>query len=115
MSTSRRTWQKGEQKVAAIFGASRQRCSGSSGRPDCSRSDSTHDVLFIETKLRQTHSARTLLDSTDALAKRENKIPVVALLAKGRPRIVICCYADDLPAIAKEYHNAIDQELPVNG
>jgi hypothetical protein len=55
--THRSTWKRREHDAARLFGARRQRCSGSSGREDCSRSDSTHAVHFLETKLRQHHDA----------------------------------------------------------
>ena len=62
--TSRRTWQLAEGRAAAFFGVRRQVGSGSSGRDDLTASDSTHPVLFIESKLRDRHAARTLHDGT---------------------------------------------------
>jgi hypothetical protein len=104
--TSRSAWKARERQAAGLFGAKRNRCSGSSGRPDCSRSDSTHDRLFIETKLRPSHAAVTLLDETRELARREGETPVVALATKGRPGVVLVLRAEDLPIVAAEYEAA---------
>jgi len=48
MSTHRSTWKRREREAARLFGAERQPLSGSGGRADRTRSDSTHDRLFIE-------------------------------------------------------------------
>ena len=60
--TDRSTWKKRETQAAALFGARRQRCSGSSGRDDLSRSDSTHPRLFLEVKLQASTPLRNKLD-----------------------------------------------------
>lgn len=101
MSTARRTWQKFEQRAAALFGALRQRGSGSGGRPDQSCSDSTHPSLYLECKLRAKHAARALYDDTRTKAKKEGKIPVLALADKGRPGMLICVHSDDLEDFTK--------------
>ena len=58
--THRSTWKARERQAAALFGSKRQRCSGSSGREDCSRSDSTHDRLYIETKLKALDDVKSM-------------------------------------------------------
>jgi len=102
MSTHRRTWQKREQAAAKMFGCQRQRLSGSSGRADCSGSDSTHPRLFIETKTKSSASMISLFDSTQEIAKRENKIPILMLAKKNRPGFVVVCRSRDLRKIAAE-------------
>lgn len=101
--TSRRTWQKAEGRVAALFGARRQVGSGSSGRDDLTRSDSTHPRLFLEVKLRQAHAVRSLHDEVKAHARREGKVPVVVLHDKGRPGALVCVHTDDLAEVLAEY------------
>jgi len=101
--TSRSAWKARERQAAALFGARRQRCSGSSGRDDCSRSDSTHPTLFLETKLRASHAAVALFDETRALARKEGKTPVVALAQKNRPGVLLVLDPADLEVIAGEY------------
>lgn len=112
MSTSRRTWQKSEGRAAALFGSLRAVLSGSSGRTDKSASDSTHPTLFIESKMRQTHAARTLHSSTMGLAKKEGKVPVLCLFDKGRPGFLVVVHSDDMPRVVAEYLGAMtDEEL----
>jgi hypothetical protein len=83
--THRRTWQKREQSAAAIFGAQRNVGSGSQNRSDKSRSDSTHETLYIECKHAARHAVVTLWDDANTKAKKEKKIPVVCLSVKHRP------------------------------
>jgi hypothetical protein len=59
MATHRRTWKKAERRVADLSGAPCQPLSGSSGRDDMIRSDSTHTRIFDESKDRERHAART--------------------------------------------------------
>jgi hypothetical protein len=110
MSTHRRTWQKAESRAAAIFGARRAVLSGSSGRDDTSCSDSTHPTLFVESKLRETHSVRTLHDATRKLATKEGKTPVLCLFDKGRPGFLLVIHSDDLRAVFEAWQAARAEE-----
>ena len=108
MTTHRRTWQKSEGRAAAMFGCRRQIGSGSGGREDETRSDSTHPTLFIESKMRDKHATRTLHDATRLLAKREGKVPVVCLFDKGRPGFLACIHSDDMAVVLAEFAAALD-------
>ncbi len=108
MATNPRTWKRAEGRVAALFGARRQPLSGGSGRADLTRSDSTHPRLFVECKYRERHAARTLYDATKALARQEGKVPVLALIDKGRPGFLLCIHSDDLPAVAAAVVASLD-------
>jgi hypothetical protein len=66
-------------------------------------SDSTHPRLFIESKLRERHTVRTLHDATKRLAAREGKVPVLTLFDKGRPGCLVVVHSDDLAAVLAEY------------
>lgn len=103
MATNPRTWKKAEGRVAALFGSRRQVLSGSSGRDDATRSDTTHPRLFVEAKYRNRHTARSLFDATKALARKEGKTPVVALIDKGRHGCLVCVHCDDLPVVVAEF------------
>jgi hypothetical protein len=103
MSTNSRTWKKAEGRVAALFDARRQVLSGSSGRRDATRSDTSHPRLFNEAKYRERHAVRSLFDATKALAWKEGKAPVVALVDKGRPGCLVCVHFDDLPSVVAEF------------
>lgn len=109
--TARRTWQIGESRVARMFGAERNVGSGSMGRKDLTASDSTHPILFIETKHKAKSAVRTLYDGTAKKAKKEKKIPLVVQLDKNRPGTLITLMIDDLPAVAAEYAKARLAEL----
>ena len=106
MATHRSTWKRRERSSAALFGARRQPLSGSSGRDDRSSSDSTHERLYIETKLRATWGVRTLFDRMKLLAQREKKIPVLALASKGRRGCLFVVASADLPALIATYAEA---------
>ena len=101
MTTHRRTWQKREQQAAALFNSRRTPGSGSCYGAD-TRSDSLHERLFIETKLRQRHAVITLHDDTAALARREGKTPVVVLAEKNRPGLWLLIRAEDIHKVAQE-------------
>jgi hypothetical protein len=79
--------------------------SGSCGRGERGRSDSTHDRLFIETKLRASSSVRSLWEKTRTLARRESKIPIVMQYDKGKPGALIVVHENDLGAVASELAN----------
>jgi hypothetical protein len=102
-STHRSTWKRREREAASLFGSKRQRCSGSSGREDCSRSDSTHDRLFIETKLKASNATVTLFDETRTLAKLEGKTPLLLLAKKNRPGFLVVVDSADLQVMVAEY------------
>ena len=102
----RTTWKAGERRVARAFGAERNPGSGSMGRDDKSASDSTHAVLFIETKHKAKSAVRTLYDETAKKARKEEKIPLLAQLDKNRPGTLITLMLEDLPAVAAEYAKA---------
>jgi hypothetical protein len=102
MSTHKTTWKRRERNAARLFGAERQVLSGSSGRRERSRSDSTHERLYIETKVRAKSPVHSLYEKTRKSARREHKIPVVILCAKGKPGALIVVHQNDLAVVAAE-------------
>jgi hypothetical protein len=102
MSTHRSTWKRRERNAASLFGAQRQVLSGSSGRGERSRSDSTHERLYIEAKTRASSAVRRLWENTKKLAHREHKVAVVMLFDKHKPGALIVVHQDDLAAVASE-------------
>lgn len=98
-------WKAVERRVAEFFGCKRQRCSGSSGIEGLSRSDSTHEKLFIETKYRKSHSVRTLYEETKVLAKKEGRVPVLALADHGKPGFLVVVHSSDLRAFLDATEN----------
>ena len=96
----KKTWKAVERKVASFFGAKRTPLSG--GNSGHTRSDTLHDILFVETKYRKVHSAVQLWRKTEKLAYKENKIPVVALAEKGARGFWLLVHAGDLTAVANQ-------------
>lgn len=82
--THKSTWKKSEGRIADYFGTTRTPLSG--GNSKITRSDTLHNDLFIEAKLRVEHAAVNLWDKVKEMADEEDKIPVVALAVKGRPK-----------------------------
>jgi hypothetical protein len=80
--------------------------SGTSNHEDLTASDSTHPVLYIESKLRQCHTTRTLHDGTKKRATKEVKVPVLALFDKNRPGFLVVVHSDDLATVAAEFTKA---------
>jgi len=93
-------WKRVERKVAEFFTTKRTPLSGGASR--ITRSDTIHERLFIETKGSKKHSVITLWDKTAAMARKEKKIPVVALCEKGRPGFWLMVKAEDLIDVAME-------------
>lgn len=100
-----KTWKSVERKVASFFGVKRTPLSG--GNSGHTRSDTLHDLLFIETKYRKTHSAVQLWRNTEKLAYKENKIPVVALAEKGARGYWLLVHVSDLLAVANQRSVAV--------
>jgi hypothetical protein len=76
-----KTWKRLEQKVARMRNTERTPLSG--GNSKQTRSDTLDDTFFIECKLRANPSVWKLYEETEALAKKENKIPIVVIKKKG--------------------------------
>ena len=83
-----------ERQVASYFNTNRTPLSGGYSRH--TRSDSLHDKLFVECKLRKRHSVISLWDETNEMAKKESKVPVIALCESGRPGFWIMVHSNDL-------------------
>lgn len=108
--TARRTWQKREQSAAAIFGTTRQYGSGSGGRVDETRSDSKHERLYIEGKLRASHAVLSTWREAHKQAMKERKTAVVILSEKGRHGQWLLVHEADMPALVANWLAAQDQD-----
>ena len=102
-----KSWKRVERQVARFFGAERNRCSGSSGRADESRSDTTHDRLYIETKhgdLARFLNAemREAVRVGRANAAAEGKRLVLAMSEKHHKGFYLLVHTDDFLFAAKE-------------
>lgn len=95
--TDRSTWKKFERRVAAFFHTKRKPLSG--GNSGGSRSDSQHERLFIECKLRAKSPVHRLFAETVKLAEKEGKVPLLALQEKSHAGWLLVCRPEDIHAI----------------
>lgn len=98
-TTHKSTWKKFEQAVAKLFGSERTPLSG--GNSKITRSDSLHEDVFIECKYMAKNATITLFENTEELAKKENKIPIVALKKKGGRGFLLVVRPEDLEQVAE--------------
>ena len=108
--TSLSTWKQRERNAAAIFGARRQRCSGSSGIEGQTRSDSVHPRLFIEHKLRASHAVLNLWRAELPKARKEGKDLVIVLSEKGRKGQWLLVHDADMASVVANWLAAQDDD-----
>lgn len=101
-ATSKSSWKSFERKVAEDFNTKRVPLSGSNSGHG-TQSDSLHERVYIECKVRQKFSLQTLFEDTERKAKVEHKTPVVAVKQKGSNGYLLVCRPDDLKKLAAEY------------
>ena len=99
MATSKRTWQRFEAAVAALFGTKRVPLSGSNSGHN-THSDSMHPDIYIECKLRESFSIWRLFDDT---SKKAGKIPLVAIKEKNKQGCLFIISPDNLKELAELY------------
>lgn len=98
--TSKSAWKQLERTVAEFFGTRRVPLSGSNSGHG-TNSDSLHDKLYIECKLRGKISLWSLFEDTEKKAKQENKIPIVAIKQKGSRGYLLVMRPLDVKKIAE--------------
>lgn len=98
--TSKSSWKHLERVVAEFFGTKRVPLSGSNSGHG-TNSDSLHDKLYIECKLRGKISLWSLFEDTEKKARQENKIPVVAIKQKGSRGYLLVMRPLDVKKIAE--------------
>lgn len=106
--TSKVCWKSFERLVAGFFGTKRVPLSGSNSGHN-TNSDSMHDELYIECKVREKFAIWSLFDDTEKKAKNENKIPIVALKQKGEKGFLLVLRPESLEKIA-EIHRKVAQD-----
>lgn len=95
-----KSWKAFERTVARFFGCCRNSLSGIMSK--LTASDTVHERLFIECKHGQKIPAWSLFQKTRELAKKEGKIPVLALRKTGAKTWLVICEADNLSDVADE-------------
>jgi hypothetical protein len=93
-------WKARERQAAKFFGSERNPLSG--GMSKHTRSDSLHEILFIEHKHSIRHAIISVWKKAKSLAKKESKIPVVTLSVKGEDGFWVLVHSSDLVAVANQ-------------
>ncbi len=99
-----RMWKQFESTVARDFGSERNPLSGENSRHD-TNSDALHEKVYIEAKRDQkVFGIRLvkLIEDTMAKAKKEKKVPMIAVKIKGKHGYMVVCHKKDLKALAEE-------------
>lgn len=92
--TSRSAWKRREREAARLFASERTPLSGGNGK--VTRSDTLHDDLFIEVKLREHHAVYSLFREVEKLAAAEVKTAVVVLAEKHQAGFLIVCRPESI-------------------
>lgn len=101
MATHRGTWKARERQIAAYFGSERTPLSG--GNSKHTRSDTLSSVFYVEAKFRKNQPVLRLYEDTESKARKEGKIPIVALCEKGKSGFLLATTADNFKLIARRY------------
>lgn len=96
--TSKSCWKGFESLVASFFGTKRVPLSGSNSRHG-TNSDTLHEKVYIECKVRNKFSLWSLFEDTERKANVENKIPVVAIKEKGKKGFLLLIRPNDIKKI----------------
>jgi len=95
-----KTWKQVERRCASLFGCERKALSG--GNSGGSRSDTTHDRLYIEVKHRKRWAIWSLYEDTKDKAVKEGRIPVCVLDQHRKHGCLVCVHSNDLFDFAAE-------------
>ncbi len=95
-----KVWKQQERRVARIFGAKRTPLSGIHSLH--TSSDVIHEKLYIECKYRKKIAVLDLFPEIIEQAKKENKIPILAVKSKKLKDDYFLIRAKDLLRIAME-------------
>jgi len=93
----RRTWQKFEQKMGEWFGGSR-----SGPMQAKNANDIKHDFIHCQCKAAKRHAILTVWREASEEAKKDGKIPVVAIREKGKRGDFLLIKKEDLVAVANQ-------------
>lgn len=101
-TTSKSCWKSFERLVADFFATKRVPLSGMNSGHN-TNSDTLHENLYVECKLRNKMSIFALFKDTKSKADNEGKVPVVAVKEKGSPKndYLLIIRAEDLQKVAE--------------
>jgi hypothetical protein len=108
--TDRSTWKKQERRVADYFGSRRNPLSGINSAH--SASDSLHERLFIECKLRANVPVIRIWEDAKKDAVKEGKTPIVCLSEKNKKGFWVLIHSEDLKKVHEELQKLEGMEIP---
>ncbi len=95
-------WKAREREAAAFFGTRRTPLSGGNSGHG-TRSDTLHPDIFVEVKVRKRSAIYSLYLATKALAKKENKVPILVIAQKNHPGFLIVVHSNDFPDFTNDH------------
>ena len=102
--TSKRTWQKLEQRGCAKFGGRRTPLSGSNSQhgtsADCIETD--YPWLYIEIKLRASFLHHTIFKQAAKAAQKEDKTPILVTHVKNEDSELVTLRIEDYLGLLNE-------------
>ena len=99
---SDKAWKQFERLVAAFFGGKRNVLSGSNNKNSSTTADIEHTEIYCECKLRSNWSIFGLFRRTEEQAKKEFKIPILALKEKNKHGFLFVIKSSDIDKIIQE-------------
>jgi len=99
--TAKSTWKQRERDIAGFFFSERTPLSGGNSKHSCS--DSLSPDFYVEAKFRAKLSLMTLYRDTEAKARKEGKIPVVALCEKSKHGFLVVVSEKHFKRLATRY------------
>lgn len=103
-----KAWKSFERRVAQVFFCRRNPLSGINST--ITGSDTTSTIFYIECKQRAKSFIHSLFQETKVSAKKENKLPVLAVQQKGSPGFMVCIHSSDLEEFCSEYKLLLEEE-----
>ncbi len=108
--TSKRAWQKLEQRVCAKFGGQRTPLSGSNSQhgtsADCIRT--RYPEFYIEVKLRAKFLHHSIFKAVAKEAEKEGKTPILITHVKNEDSELVVLRIEDFLEIAHRYRDGIE-------
>ena len=108
----RNTWKGFERTVAEFFGTERTPLSG--GNSKITRSDTLHELLFIECKQRESMATWKLWEDTLKMAIEEQKTPVLALKQNHKNGFLVVIHASDFDMLLEDYFDRRQRNMKSN-
>ena len=110
--TSKRTWQKLEQRVCAKFGGRRTPLSGSNSQHGTSADciETNYPWLYLEVKLRACFLHHTIFNVAAKSAKKEDKTPILVTHVKNEDSELVTLKIEDFLRILRSRRLSVEEQ-----